>query len=79
MLRGIWVPSWELQGTGAMAWGLWSYDGSFLQGSRKDAAPQPFKENSQLAGLGPELGLSSLPSRMKALYLTHSPLSQWHA
>lgn len=39
MLRGIWLPSWELQGTETMAWGLWSYDGSLLQGSRKDAAP----------------------------------------
>lgn len=61
MLRGMWVPSWEPQGTGAMAWGLWSYDGSLLQGSRKDAAPQPFKENSQSSA-----ELSSVPVMAQA-------------
>jgi hypothetical protein len=37
----------QLETAGPGGHGLWSYDRSLLQGSRKDAAPQPFKENSQ--------------------------------
>lgn len=37
----------QLETAGHGGHGLWSHDRSPLQSSRKDAAPQPFKENSQ--------------------------------